>query len=91
MILASIAFAYRTSNFCDSGSGIAGLTFAIALAQASDDIHIEMYEAAHELTEMGAGVGMWRRPWQVMETLGLREDLRHLVLSPLDDRPRKCA
>lgn len=59
------------------------------MAQASEDIDIQLYEAAHELTEIGAGVGMWQRPWKVMEALGLREDLSHLVLSPLDDKPRK--
>lgn len=59
------------------------------MAQASEDINIQLYEAAHELTEIGAGVGMWQRPWKVMEALGLREDLSHLVLSPLDDKPRK--
>ena len=48
-----------------------------------------MYEAAHEFAEIGAGVGMWRRPWQVMETLGLGEELSQLVLSPPDDKPRK--
>ncbi|KAH8111745.1 FAD/NAD-binding domain-containing protein [Phellopilus nigrolimitatus] len=66
------------------GGGIAGLTTAIAIAHFSKlkDVHIDIYEAAQAFTEIGAGVGMMRRPWRVMKTLGLDGKLRKLVNVP---------
>ncbi|TDL26549.1 salicylate hydroxylase [Rickenella mellea] len=64
--------------------GIGGLTAAIALSK-SNDIQIDIYEAAHKYTEIGAGVGMWRRPWHVMRALGLEGPLSQLVDSTTED------
>ncbi|KAI5114866.1 hypothetical protein M0805_009927, partial [Coniferiporia weirii] len=73
------------------GGGIAGLTAAIALSRLSrvrKDIQIDLYESATEFTEIGAGVGMWRRPWKVMKSLGLEEELRKLCEVPaVEDKP----
>ena len=55
---------------------MSGLTFAIALAQSAPDIDVEIYEAAAVFTEVGAGMGMWPRIWEVMESLGLGDNLR---------------
>lgn len=39
---------------------------------------MDLYEAAHEFGEIGAGIGMWYRTQQIMEKLGLQEDLAAL-------------
>lgn len=66
-----------------SGGGICGLTTAIAIAKLSrdKDIHIDIYEASQAFTEVGAGVTVWRRPWQILKTLGLTEDLLKVTAS----------
>ncbi|KZP07956.1 FAD/NAD(P)-binding domain-containing protein [Athelia psychrophila] len=60
-----------------SGAGIGGLTFCVALGKQSN-IKMDLYEAAHEFGEIGAGIGMWYRTQQIMEKLGLYEDLAAL-------------
>ncbi|KAG5727722.1 Salicylate hydroxylase [Termitomyces sp. T112] len=56
------------------GAGIGGLTAAAALS-AYPDIDIEIYEAATQLTELGAGIGIFPRPWKVMQILGIEDEL----------------
>ncbi|KZP09163.1 FAD/NAD(P)-binding domain-containing protein [Athelia psychrophila] len=59
------------------GAGIGGLTFCVALGKQSS-IKMDLYEAAHEFGEIGAGIGMWDRTQQIMEKLGLQDDLAAL-------------
>ncbi|KAH8111730.1 FAD/NAD-binding domain-containing protein [Phellopilus nigrolimitatus] len=74
------------------GGGIGGLTAAIALARFSSekkDIRIDIYEAAREFTEIGAGVVMFLRPWGVMKTLGLEQELAKISEVPIiENKPR---
>ncbi|KAJ7648636.1 hypothetical protein DFH06DRAFT_1209241 [Mycena polygramma] len=56
------------------GAGIGGLTLAVALARYPD-IEVELFESATTLTELGAGVGIFPRPWKIIKMLGLEEDL----------------
>lgn len=72
-----------------SGGGIAGLVFAIALSRSSDNIQIDLYEAAKEFTEIGAGVGFGFRAWKVMRALGLDKELKSMVEPFEDDVPRE--
>lgn len=60
-----------------SGAGIGGLTFCVALGKQSN-VKMNLYEAAHEFGELGAGIGMWYRTQQIMEKLGLQDDLAAL-------------
>ncbi|KAF9540926.1 hypothetical protein CPC08DRAFT_598925, partial [Agrocybe pediades] len=55
------------------GGGIGGLTLAVALSQLQLDhlIEIDIYEAAPELTQVGAGITFWPRTWDILEKLGL--------------------
>ena len=48
---------------------------AIALGKSHKDIAVDVYEGAHQLNEIGAGVAMWRRPFQVMKAFGLKESM----------------
>ncbi|KZP27530.1 FAD/NAD(P)-binding domain-containing protein [Athelia psychrophila] len=52
--------------------------FCVALGKQSD-IKMDLYEAAHEFGEVGAGLTMWYRTWQIMEKLGLHKDLEALA------------
>jgi hypothetical protein len=78
---------FNTSTHCPapfSGGGIGGLTCAIALSR-NPDLQVDVYEAAPAFAEVGAGVGIWPRPWKVLESLGLGPDL----LAATEIKPKK--
>lgn len=52
-----------------------GLVFALTLKKYAPDVRFDIYESASELTEVGAGVGMFPRIWSVIKDLGLEDDL----------------
>ncbi|VDB84473.1 unnamed protein product [Peniophora sp. CBMAI 1063] len=56
------------------GGGIGGLTLAIALSRVQD-VEVNVYEAAPEFAEIGAGVSVRPRTLRFMRELGLLEDL----------------
>ncbi|CAN5818308.1 MAG: FAD-dependent monooxygenase [Chloroflexi bacterium] len=56
------------------GGGIGGLALANALHRAGIDF--ELYEQAPELTEVGAGIGLSRGVLELLDALGLGEDVR---------------
>ena len=68
------------------GGGISGLTLAVALIKRTREtdqyIHVDLYESANELTEIGAGITVLRRPWNVLRALGLSEGLSKLCDIP---------
>ncbi|KAJ7736563.1 hypothetical protein DFH07DRAFT_99322 [Mycena maculata] len=69
------------------GAGIGGLTLALALSQYPD-IDIEIYEASRTLAEVGAGIGIFPRPWKIIRMLGLDADLaRTCEVKPQEGRP----
>ena len=53
------------------GAGIGGLTAAIALRQAG--VHVEVFERAAELKEIGAGIGLSANAIRVLKHLGLMQ------------------
>lgn len=56
------------------GAGIGGLSAGIALKRAG--IHVELYERAAELKEVGAGLSLWANAIHALELLGLGEATR---------------
>ncbi|KAG7085754.1 hypothetical protein E1B28_003297 [Marasmius oreades] len=56
------------------GGGIGGLTCAIALKNC-ENIQLDLYEAASEISEIGAGITVWPRTWGLLRALGLEEAL----------------
>lgn len=67
------------------GGGVGGLTLASALSKCPE-IDIDVYEAAPQFSEAGAGIGVWGRPWQILKSLGLEEGLRQLLdVKPTDE------
>ncbi|KAF8193699.1 FAD/NAD(P)-binding domain-containing protein [Pholiota molesta] len=60
------------------GGGIGGLSLAVALSSLNLDpnaINIDIYEAAPELTQIGAGITFWPRAWKILEKLGVTAEL----------------
>lgn len=60
------------------GGGIGGLVLALALSR-HPTIIVDVYEGASTLGEVGAGIGLWRRPWQILAQLGLEADMKKIT------------
>ena len=58
-----------------SGAGLGGLLFALFLQKHAQDVEVDIYESAHALTELGAGVAMWPRVWDLIKYLELEDEL----------------
>ncbi|EIW82784.1 FAD/NAD(P)-binding domain-containing protein [Coniophora puteana RWD-64-598 SS2] len=56
------------------GGGVGGTTLAVALSKY-EDIAVDVYERAAHFSEVGAGVGLWPRPFKVLKKLGLGDEL----------------
>ncbi|KAL1725012.1 hypothetical protein EV714DRAFT_288165 [Schizophyllum commune] len=56
------------------GAGIGGLVAALCLARYPD-IDVTVYEGASRLAEVGAGIGFWPRPREILKRLGLEKEL----------------
>ena len=57
-----------------SGGGIGGLTLA-AVLNKNCSILIDIYEAKPVISTIGAGIAIWKRSWQVLQDLGLEEEI----------------
>ncbi|KZT64400.1 salicylate hydroxylase [Daedalea quercina L-15889] len=69
------------------GGGVGGLACAVALSRYPD-IQVDIYEAASQFAEVGAGVGVWPRAWKVVQALGLDRELAQVAVVAPDHRPR---
>lgn len=69
-----------------SGGGIGGLTLAVALGRC-DDVDVDIYEQAPELTELGAGISLLPRSWNIMKKLGLDAVLSEIASQAPDATP----
>ena len=58
---------------------MSGLVFAISLRKLAPDVAFDIYEAASELGEIGAGIGVQPRAWAVMQGIGLEDALLKLA------------
>ncbi|RPD59761.1 FAD/NAD(P)-binding domain-containing protein [Lentinus tigrinus ALCF2SS1-6] len=68
------------------GGGIGGLTLAVALSRYHD-IQVDVYEAAGQFKEIGAGVMIWARTWEILSMLGMAEDFARIAHAPPDQAP----
>lgn len=73
------------TNFA-SGGGIGGLTLAVALSRYQD-IQVDVYEAAGQFKEIGAGVMIWARTWEILSMLGMAEGFARIAHAPPDRFP----
>jgi FAD-dependent urate hydroxylase len=56
------------------GAGIGGLATALALDRAG--IAVEVHERAPELSEVGAGIGLWPNAIRALDRIGVGDDIR---------------
>ncbi|KAJ3971815.1 salicylate hydroxylase [Lentinula raphanica] len=68
-------------NIAIIGGGIGGLACAVALKKQTN-LTINLYEQAAQITEIGAGVVIWPRTWEVLKSLGLENELSALLKEP---------
>lgn len=64
-----------------SGAGIGGLTFACAMAKYPN-IQVDIYESTAQISPFGAGLGIWPRAWDILETIGVADDLKKVAGIP---------
>ena len=62
------------------GGGIGGLAAALALIRRGIDV--DVYEQAHELRELGAGVQISANGTRVLHALGLKDALEKIQVQP---------
>jgi salicylate hydroxylase len=69
---------------------LVGLTFAVALnaLDKEQNFAIDLYEAAPELSEIGAGINLWPRTWRILEKIGMKDILIPLLDHYPDTKPR---
>src|SRR3954463_4312401 len=60
------------------GSGIAGLSAAVALRKVG--IEVAVYERAPELREVGAGISLWANALRALDYIGAGESVREVSL-----------
>ncbi|KAI1794210.1 FAD/NAD(P)-binding domain-containing protein [Ganoderma leucocontextum] len=65
------------------GGGIGGLTLAVALSRYPN-IQVDVYEAASQFKEIGAGVMIWARTWEILSLLGMAEAFSRIAHAPPD-------
>jgi salicylate hydroxylase len=68
------------SRILIAGAGIGGLTAALALLREGHQVHL--FEQAHELREVGAGVQLSANGTRVLIELGLRAAMERIVCAP---------
>ncbi|TFK91603.1 FAD/NAD(P)-binding domain-containing protein [Polyporus arcularius HHB13444] len=68
------------------GGGIGGLTLAVALSRYHD-IQVDVYEAAGQFKEIGAGVMIWARTWEILSMLGMAENFARIAHAPPNRSP----
>ena len=65
-----------------------GLVLAVFLQKYSPATQIDIYESTDDLTDVGVGIGMFPRVWEIVRFLGLEDDLLE-VAGISKDSPRK--
>ena len=48
------------------------------------DIRVVLYEAAAQFREIGAGVMIWSRTWEILSLLGLESQFAEIAHAPPD-------
>ena len=59
---------------------------AVALSRYPN-IRVDVYEAAGQFKEIGAGVMIWARTWKILSSLGMEEEFSRIAHAPPDSKP----
>ena len=66
------------------------MSSALGCLKVESKVKIDIYEASSHISEIGAGIGMWKRPWEILKSIGLEDTLLKFLLRPPDDVSRAC-
>lgn len=86
---------FLISNNSNRGAGIGGLTLSAALGalqrqqNSESNLQIDIYESASIISEIGAGITLWPRVWNIMNAIDIGESLVKFLRKPPDDSKRK--
>jgi len=69
------------------GGGITGATLANLLLKHQDKILFDVYESAKKFTEIGAGLGLWKRAMDVFEGAEIYEEALKIAVKPDSSDP----
>jgi hypothetical protein len=70
-------------NLGSSGAGIGGLVLAVTIGKFADrGVQIDLYEAHDAITTAGAGIVISGRTMEIIEALGLYEEISHVSITP---------
>ncbi|KAH9933957.1 FAD/NAD(P)-binding domain-containing protein [Epithele typhae] len=69
------------------GGGMAGLVLTLFLQKHSPDVQVDIYESAQALSEVGAGIAMWPRVWEIVVQLGFEEELNEIASGSAGEKP----
>ncbi|GJJ12598.1 hypothetical protein Clacol_006841 [Clathrus columnatus] len=72
----------------NSGGGIGGLCFAVALSRFPN-VRVDVYEAAAQFKEIGAGVMIWAKTWRILQLLDLDKEASKIAHAPPSSAPGK--
>uniref|UniRef100_D8QB72 FAD-binding domain-containing protein n=1 Tax=Schizophyllum commune (strain H4-8 / FGSC 9210) TaxID=578458 RepID=D8QB72_SCHCM len=63
------------------GAGIGGLSVVRAIERFCDmsKLDVHLYEAAAQISEIGAGLSIWQRVYDILTDLGLESDMRECL------------
>ena len=86
MVLTNISFIGFDAK-C-RGAGMGGLMLASCLANMDKEkkIELDIYEAAEELAEIGAGINLWPRAVEMLKRIGLETEILKLYKQAKVDR-----
>ena len=74
----------------NSGGGIGGITLAFFILKYATDIHVDLYEAGPQFSEIGAGITVWKRTWKIMQLLGLDGQLGEIAMKVPKEELSEC-
>jgi salicylate hydroxylase len=64
------------------------LTVALQHMDKAKKLDIHVYEAAPALGEIGAGINLWLRSWEIMKAIGLEETFVNMMDEAPTDEAR---
>ena len=58
---------------------MSGLILALSLQKFAPDVELIIYDAVSELSEIGAGIGIAPRAWDIIQAIGLEAALLNVA------------
>ena len=66
------------------------LSSTLGFLKVGPEIKIDIYEASSHISEIGAGINVWKRTWEILRSIGLGDTLLKFLPHPPDDVSCAC-